>query len=128
MLLGLVGQLAWTVENMYLNVFVYETISDDPQVLAVLVAASALTATLATLVVFVALDPLTQAGEWRTFFGVVGAAKELGFTMVRKHIKVQSLRWYHHCDRVGLLVWQDMVNGGGPPPRAGRRSVASSSR
>lgn len=176
MLLGLVGQLAWTVENMYLNVFVYETISDDPQVLAVLVAASALTATLATLVmgalsdrlgrrrvlvvggyllwgastaafgllphgatgaglaaqsvtaavlavvvldcvmtffgstandaayqawvtdvttpsvrgrvdavlaalpllamlvVFVALDPLTQAGEWRTFFGVVGAA------------------------------------------------------
>lgn len=44
----------------------------------------------------------------------VVAAKELGFTMVRKHIKVESLRWYHHCDRVGLLVWQDMVNGGGP--------------
>lgn len=49
--LGLVGQLAWTVENMYLNVFVHETITDDPTVIAVLVAASAITATLATLLV-----------------------------------------------------------------------------
>ncbi len=49
--LGLVGQLAWTVENMYLNVFVYDTITTDPTVIAVLVAASAIAATLATLVV-----------------------------------------------------------------------------
>lgn len=40
------------------------------------------------------------------------AMKELGFTMLRKHIKVEPLRWYHHCDRLGMLVWQDMVNGG----------------
>ena len=39
--------------------------------------------------------------------------KHLGFTMVRKHVKIEPLRWYHHCDRIGLLVWQDMVNGGG---------------
>lgn len=51
MLIGLVGQLAWTVENMYLNVFVYETITDDPTVIAVLVAASAITAALTTMVV-----------------------------------------------------------------------------
>lgn len=38
--------------------------------------------------------------------------KELGFTMLRKHIKIEPLRWYHHCDRLGMLVWQDMVNGG----------------
>ncbi|HSE70890.1 MAG TPA: glycoside hydrolase family 2 TIM barrel-domain containing protein [Nocardioidaceae bacterium] len=38
--------------------------------------------------------------------------KRLGFTMLRKHIKVEPLRWYHHCDRLGVLVWQDMVNGG----------------
>lgn len=44
----------------------------------------------------------------------VVAAKELGFTMVRKHVKVEALRWYHHCDRIGLLVWQDMPNGGRP--------------
>lgn len=49
--LGLVGQLAWTVENMYLNVFVYDTISTDPTVIAILVAASATAATLATMLV-----------------------------------------------------------------------------
>lgn len=40
--------------------------------------------------------------------------KRLGYNMVRKHIKLESARWYHHCDRLGLLVWQDMVSGGGP--------------
>ena len=39
--------------------------------------------------------------------------KEMGFTMVRKHIKLEPLRWYYHCDRLGLTVWQDFVNGGG---------------
>ena len=38
--------------------------------------------------------------------------KRLGFTMLRKHLKVEPLRWYAHCDRLGMLVWQDMVNGG----------------
>jgi len=50
-LVGFAGQLAWTVENMYLNVFVYDTISTDPMVIAILVAASAVAATLATMVV-----------------------------------------------------------------------------
>lgn len=40
-------------------------------------------------------------------------AKDRGFTMLRKHIKVESARWYYHCDRLGMLVWQDAVNGGG---------------
>lgn len=39
--------------------------------------------------------------------------KDLGFNLLRKHAKVEPLRWYHHCDRLGMLVWQDMVNGGG---------------
>ena len=41
--------------------------------------------------------------------------KELGFNMVRKHIKVESERWYWHCDRLGILVWQDMPSGGANP-------------
>lgn len=47
---GLAGQLAWTVENMYLNVFVYDTITADPTAIAVMVALSAVSATVATLV------------------------------------------------------------------------------
>jgi beta-galactosidase/beta-glucuronidase len=39
--------------------------------------------------------------------------KELGFNMLRKHIKIEPTRWYYHCDRIGMLVWQDMVCGGG---------------
>jgi len=38
--------------------------------------------------------------------------KSMGFNMLRKHIKVEPLRWYYHCDRLGMLVWQDMPNGG----------------
>ena len=38
--------------------------------------------------------------------------KDLGFNMLRKHIKVEPARWYYHCDRLGMIVWQDMVSGG----------------
>ena len=43
----------------------------------------------------------------------IQTAKELGYNMLRKHIKVEPMRWYYHCDRLGMLVWQDMVSGGG---------------
>ena len=39
--------------------------------------------------------------------------KKLGMNMTRKHIKVEPARWYYHCDRIGLLVWQDMPNSSG---------------
>ncbi|WP_294082517.1 glycoside hydrolase family 2 protein [Proteiniphilum sp. UBA5384] len=39
--------------------------------------------------------------------------KDLGFNMIRKHVKVEPARWYTHCDREGILVWQDMPNGNG---------------
>lgn len=42
----------------------------------------------------------------------IAEMKRLGFNMLRKHIKVEPLRWYYHCDRLGMLVWQDMVSGG----------------
>lgn len=45
----------------------------------------------------------------------IRAAKAMGYNMLRKHIKIEPLRWYYHCDRLGMLVWQDAVNGGRPP-------------
>jgi len=37
--------------------------------------------------------------------------KDLGFNMIRKHVKVEPARWYMHCDRLGMIVWQDMPSG-----------------
>ena len=37
--------------------------------------------------------------------------RELGYNMIRKHIKVEPARWYWHCDRLGMIVWQDMPSG-----------------
>lgn len=37
--------------------------------------------------------------------------KEMGFNMIRKHVKVEPARWYFHCDQLGMLVWQDMPSG-----------------
>lgn len=62
--LGLVGQLAWTVENMYLNLFVYETITPEPTAIATMVALSAVAATAATLFVGAWSD---RAGRRRVF-------------------------------------------------------------
>ena len=42
----------------------------------------------------------------------IETAKRMGFNMLRKHVKVEPLRWYYHCDRLGMLVWQDIPNGG----------------
>jgi len=50
----------------------------------------------------------------------VKAIKALGFNTIRKHIKVEPDRWYYHCDKLGMLVWQDMVNPPAPTKQAQR--------
>ena len=47
----------------------------------------------------------------------IEAMKKAGFNMLRKHVKIEPARWYYHCDRLGMVVWQDMINGGGPVPK-----------
>lgn len=42
----------------------------------------------------------------------IQSMQKLGFNMIRKHIKIEAARWYYHCDRLGMIVWQDMVSGG----------------
>ncbi len=40
--------------------------------------------------------------------------RRIGANLIRKHVKVEPARWYYHCDRLGLIVWQDLPNGGRP--------------
>jgi len=58
-------------------------------------------------------DGLLTAPSDEALVHDIATMKRLGFTLLRKHLKVEPLRWYHHCDRLGMLVWQDAVNGGG---------------
>lgn len=41
----------------------------------------------------------------------VEQTKALGFNMIRKHVKVEPARWYYYCDKIGIVVWQDMPGG-----------------
>ena len=54
--------------------------------------------------------PTDEALQWEIRF-----LKEAGFNMLRKHIKVEPARYYAHCDRIGIIVWQDMISGGISP-------------
>lgn len=47
----------------------------------------------------------------------IAAMRDVGFNLMRKHVKVEAARWYYHCDRMGMLVLQDMVSGGDKPIR-----------
>ena len=58
-------------------------------------------------------DGLYTAASDEALIYDIQTMKDMGFNMLRKHIKIEPLRWYYHCDRLGMLVWQDMVNGGG---------------
>ena len=48
----------------------------------------------------------------------IETTKKIGANLIRKHVKVEPARWYYHCDRLGMLVWQDMPNGGRPVSNA----------
>ncbi len=54
--------------------------------------------------------PTDEAMQWEIEF-----IKNAGFNMLRKHIKIEPARYYYHCDKIGLIVWQDMISGGISP-------------
>ena len=57
-------------------------------------------------------DGLYTPSSYEEYVKDIKLVKDLGFNTIRKHIKIEPLRWYYECDRLGLLVWQDFVNGG----------------
>jgi len=57
-------------------------------------------------------DGLYTAPSDEAFIYDITTMKKHGFNMLRKHIKVEAARYYYHCDRLGMIVWQDMVSGG----------------
>ena len=56
-------------------------------------------------------DGLLTPNSDEDYINDINLIKSLGFNVSRKHIKIESMRWYYHCDRLGLLVWQDFANG-----------------
>ena len=57
-------------------------------------------------------DGLLTPTSYDDYIKDIELAKSLGFNMIRKHIKIEIPRWYYECDKRGMIVWQDFVNGG----------------
>ncbi len=60
-------------------------------------------------------DGLYTAPSYEAMIYDIDKTKEWGFNMIRKHVKVEPELWYTYCDKVGILVWQDMPNGDRSP-------------
>ena len=60
-------------------------------------------------------DGLYTPASYEAFIYDIKTMKNLGFNMLRKHIKIEPLIWYYYCDKLGMIVWQDMINGGNQP-------------
>ena len=58
-------------------------------------------------------DGLYTPNSYDEYIRDIELAKSLGFNTIRKHIKIEMPRWYYECDKRGVLVWQDFINGGG---------------
>ncbi|MBP5694927.1 MAG: glycoside hydrolase family 2, partial [Bacilli bacterium] len=57
-------------------------------------------------------DSLLTPPTYDAYIKDIELVKSLGFNMIRKHIKIEIPRWYYECDKRGMIVWQDFVNGG----------------
>lgn len=56
-------------------------------------------------------DGLYTAPSYEAMIYDIQKTKEWGFNMIRKHVKVEPALWYTYCDRIGMIVWQDMPSG-----------------
>ena len=58
-------------------------------------------------------EGLYTPSDYQNYVDDINLMKMMGFNTIRKHIKIEVPRWYYECDRLGILVWQDFINGGG---------------
>lgn len=98
---GLFGQIAWVIENMYFNIFVYKTITEDPDAIALMVAASAVVATLTTLLIGALSDKL---GKRKVFISIGYIVWGLVIALFA-HISVaNSALIFPHKDHLQLIA------------------------
>jgi len=81
---GLFGQIAWTIENLYFNVFLYKTVTYDPDAVATMVAASAAAATVTTLLMGVASDRAGKRKPFISFGYIVWGLAIMAFALITK--------------------------------------------
>ncbi len=81
-IVGLFGQIAWTIENMYFNLFVYKTISDEPSIIATMVAASAIVATLTTLLMGALSDKLGRRKAFIALGYILWGLSTMAFALI----------------------------------------------
>ncbi len=82
-IIGLAGQIAWTIENMYFNTFMYHTISSDPGYIALMVSSSAVVATLTTLIMGALSDRLKRSKIFITAGYIIWAFTVLAFSWIK---------------------------------------------
>lgn len=100
-LFGLIGQVAWTIENMYLNVYIYKTVTYDPQAIAWMVALSAVMATVATLTMGALSDKLGKRKIFMSVGYILWGLSIIGFAFITKN-NIATL--FPHADVVVLTV------------------------
>ncbi|MCL2494254.1 MAG: MFS transporter [Oscillospiraceae bacterium] len=100
-LFGLFGQIAWTIENMYFNVFLYKTVTYDPNAVFVMVAASAAVATLTTLLMGVLSDKLGRRKPFIAWGYVVWGLSIMVFALISRE---NTARLFPGADAVALTV------------------------
>lgn len=83
-IIGLSGQIAWTIENMYFNVFLYNTISTDPGYIALMVALSSIVATLTTILMGTVSDRIGKRKVFMTLGYIIWAITVFLFAFVKK--------------------------------------------
>ena len=100
LLFGLFGQLAWMIENMYFNLFLYNTISGDPKAIASMVAASAITATLTTIFMGALSDRVSKRKLFMSLGYIIWGLVTLSFAF----LSVENMSKIFHGSNVVLFT------------------------